>query len=894
MKSSLFLRLSRLWLLVVSVAAVVGVARAQDREDTPPEVVYYPQQGQLEGVLAYTKVYEFTVKSPANVPYGSSLPVTIVPEMISTDGTSATPPGVSDAVALSYVSIAPAQFICTGPDEVTTIVVTVSMPAHAVPGQYGYKFSALGYPEDPSLGLLNVGTFLNGTVTAAGTTGEAPVIAIDTPLHGSSYTYQPNAFPAELPFSFVASVRDGSPVITSASADFGPVGYPAALETVLSGLDTRNVTGTGTLTIPGPGQYTLTARAANIIDTATDASTITINVVGLPPTVAIDTPTEGQRYTYRQGDVPVIVPYQFTARSRSGVITELVAKVDGVVVPYQPVSVGQATETRVVQLMYTASGAGRHELEVFTKDAFGEAIATSHFFVDVVVPEPAIVITTPADGAEIRVPAGATTVSVPYTFLSTSDKGFFVDSVTATVTNVATQTLSPVSTGLGTPAATSTGVMTGLVPGTYVLTATATSVGITVQDSVSFTVLAAYPPPTVVITAPPAGSTYPLTKVNGVVTPAIIPLTFTGTSQASADGFVITSLSATLNGNPLTVTSNTLNQAVAHGAASMVVNAAGTYQIEVRAVDGVGTATATRTFTVTVLEPQAITGTVFFDVNANGVKDGADYGLAGVTAKLFNSAGVEVASQPTTATGTYSFPGQLPGAYSVKTTASAGFAATTPTTVAVTMGGQAATANPIGYTINMAALCGMRADGFTIGYWKNNVDKAISGKSKGAQVSAAAINAYTNAIGAFALTPFNGLTKQEATAIMGSTSSAPKDLLKKQLLGSEYNYQNGAYLNGNGTLTYALVYWGEYILANAGSYPSSYVIAVKDLFDAYNNTHGGALQNCSSPTPPPPPTGGDTDNDCDRDSDRDCDDDDRGGSKGSKGNKGGKGGDGRG
>jgi hypothetical protein len=66
-------------------------------------------------------------------------------------------------------------------------------------------------------------------------------------------------------------------------------------------------------------------------------------------------------------------------------------------------------------------------------------------------------------------------------------------------------------------------------------------------------------------------------------------------------------------------------------------------------------------------------------------------------------------------------------------------------------------------------------------------------------------------------------------------------LLAKQLLASEYNYQNAAYLNGNATLTYAFVYWGEWVLGNSSNLSSTYVIWAKDWFDAYNNTHGGAI-----------------------------------------------------
>jgi hypothetical protein len=159
----------------------------------------------------------------------------------------------------------------------------------------------------------------------------------------------------------------------------------------------------------------------------------------------------------------------------------------------------------------------------------------------------------------------------------------------------------------------------------------------------------------------------------------------------------------------------------------------------------------------------------------------------------------------------------------------------------VTVGTSNVCAPDIGLGLNLSAIRGMTANGFTIGYWKNNVDKAISGKSAGTQVSAATIKCYTTAIGDFALTKFDNLTMKQASAYMGSNSSKAQDLLAKQLVASEYNYQNGAYLNGNRTLTFLFMFWGEYVLQNYSSYSSTYVINAKDWFDAYNNTHGGAL-----------------------------------------------------
>ena len=75
-------------------------------------------------------------------------------------------------------------------------------------------------------------------------------------------------------------------------------------------------------------------------------------------------------------------------------------------------------------------------------------------------------------------------------------------------------------------------------------------------------------------------------------------------------------------------------------------------------------------------------GTVYADNNGNGVSDGGDTPLAGVTATLLNGTNVPITATATNASGQYSFTGLTPGVpYSVSFTTPAGYSATTPTTV---------------------------------------------------------------------------------------------------------------------------------------------------------------------------------------------------------------------
>lgn len=62
----------------------------------------------------------------------------------------------------------------------------------------------------------------------------------------------------------------------------------------------------------------------------------------------------------------------------------------------------------------------------------------------------------------------------------------------------------------------------------------------------------------------------------------------------------------------------------------------------------------------------SISGTVFLDQNNNGVQNGADTGITGVTIELLNGSNVVVATTTTDANGDYSFTNLTPGTYSVR------------------------------------------------------------------------------------------------------------------------------------------------------------------------------------------------------------------------------------
>ena len=114
-----------------------------------------------------------------------------------------------------------------------------------------------------------------------------------------------------------------------------------------------------------------------------------------------------------------------------------------------------------------------------------------------------------------------------------------------------------------------------------------------------------------------------------------------------------------------------------------------------------GTSTVTAGVTATTLDPNTgnntvsvtstgaaaqLTGTVYTDNNQNAVYDTGDTPIVGATVELVVGNRV-VATTLTSATGAYTFSGQPPGAYSVIVAPAPGYIADTPSTVAITLGG---------------------------------------------------------------------------------------------------------------------------------------------------------------------------------------------------------------
>jgi PKD repeat protein len=781
---------------------------------------YSPAVQVLQGSLPFTQNYDLSIVSPANYPLATSSTVTYAITV------NAKPAGVSDATALSYLTFSSPSLLFTNPLETKIVNVRLAVPTGAVAGAYGFQIVAVGWPA--GIVFDNVGASVNATTTNV-LPAAPPTVVIGTPADGAIISVAPGFFPIQVPFAFTATANAVDPIIILVTATINGQALPL---TSTVGLNTRSVSGGATLTISQPGTYSVVASATNAAGVASDTNQFTVSVTAAPPTVVINSPTPNSVYTYLTGSTATIVPFAFTANSNLGGIQTLTVKVDNDNATFIPFGLGTLQAYGLINLPYTTTGT--HTVSVTTTDNYGTATANSNFTVNVVTPTPTITINQPTAGATFTAAAGATTVNVPYTFVSTSNNGFFVDSVSASLDGNAVTIGS--TTGLGSATATSTGTLTSVAAGSHTLVVKGISAGIEVTTSTNFTVTAVTPPPTVVINTPAVGTAF--TTVSGA-TALSIPLTFTGTSTPTSG--VITQLTASLNGVNLSVSSTSLGQRVASGSATMTVSNAGTYTISVTAIDAYGTASTSRTFSVVVVQSRTIYGSAFFDVGADGNYDGEDFGLSGITVKLLDSTNQVIATEVTDSVGDYAFIGVAPGSYTVDANSDAGLKASTPSERMITISNADAGMPKFGFSLDFSALRTMSAGGYTIGYWKNNIDKAIRGTTSGTQVSMCALIAYTNSISSFALSLYDGLSLKTASSTMGYSGSTPSLLLSKQLLASEYNYQNGAYLNGNRRLTLLFLWWGEYVQANPRKYSSTYVLWTKDWFDAYNNSHGGIV-----------------------------------------------------
>ncbi len=787
----------------------------------PPPVIVFTQSPQA----TYTVLTGYTVTIPVAIKTTSTgTPTNPGPAYISTQ--SLTLDG--QPITLTSNTANGTAFLATGG-------ATLTVPAPTAGTTVTHTLAATG---TDAYGQITT------TQTTFDVTGNDPVITIAINpqiVANSPYTLPAGGGSLTIPFTFTGTITTGATVDTIV----GSLGSTAVTITSSTGLGTSSTaTGSGTMTISSPGTYTLTATDTNTksdISATTSVQFVVQASQALPPLTVTITQPPLPSYTLVKGACPLSIPITFVGKSNNGYtggyVSTMSATLDGKAVSLASVTgIGTPTSTATAKL--SVSTAGTHVLVVKDTDKYGQTATTSTTFV-VVIQNPVITVTinTPGNNSCFILPCSSSrcgstsSLKIPFTFTSNITAGATIDALSAMLNGCSVYVTS---TGLGTATAQGSGTLTVSQVGTYTLTAKGidNTAGISATSSVTFTVKKAGPP-TVQITQPTA-TTYSTSSCSALS----IPFLFKATSDCGG----VTSLSATLDGACVPVTSSGLGTLAATGSGTVSVSCAGTHKLTVTAKDGNGTACATFTFKVTVTPcvKYTVQGTVFFDINFNGLMDTDDYGLSGVKVTLMDSTGYGLATATTDASGNYAF--SIPaGSYLVHVAGVNGMSLTTLNDQAVKVTNSTEVAPKTGYGLKLSAIRSLCANGYTIGYWKNNLDKAISGKCNGVQVGGSTMKAYTTSMGNLSLEPFDGITPYGASATMSSNSSDPAALLAKQLVASEYNYLSGGYIGGDRALTYAFITYAESVLKRSTTYSSTYIIFVKDWCDAYNNSHGGKV-----------------------------------------------------
>jgi len=315
-----------------------------------------------------------------------------------------------------------------------------------------------------------------------------------------------------------------------------------------------------------------------------------------PPAVVLLTPADGDQFTYFPiSGVPVSVPVTFAATVGpfGAPISRMSATLNGVPVPVT--ATGLDTLSAAGSATLTLTAGGNYTLAVTAGSLNGNGIATADLTVNVTAPPPTITTSAPTPGASFSFTLGGAGAAVPVSFAATSQFGNIT-------TLAATLNGGPVSglnfSGVGAAlAATGSGLLTIATPGNYTLHLTAANeFGAATPVDVPFTVVGLASPPTVAIDTPADGATFtrnagdPATPVN---------VTF---HAATAFG-TLTTVSATLDGQPVAPTVGGLGTAALTGTVALSFTGGGAHAFVVTVSNGAAQATATTHFTVTETQP---------------------------------------------------------------------------------------------------------------------------------------------------------------------------------------------------------------------------------------------------------------------------------------------------
>jgi hypothetical protein len=265
----------------------------------------------------------------------------------------------------------------------------------------------------------------------------------------------------------------------------------------------------------------------------------------------------------------------------------------------------------------------------------------------------------------------------------------------------------------------------------------------------------------------------------------------------------------------------------------------------------------------TVATTYSVSGTVFMDADWSGANE-SEPGLSNVTVELHDSLGNVVASGLTSESGEYEFVGLPAGDYQLVVQPENAqedfnelltdyFVPTTDTEITLSALSEDSAGNDFGFAPDTTAILDdfdqddqdgngvvFEGNGKTIGFWKHQNKVADSGKGR-AQVDAVTLQGYIDAIEELLLPePFQFDDANEFMAahdVMAQRTSDAVELLKKQLLGTEFNDVSGRGLEAPyDELQDKIIALAEHLAANSDLFTREELLDVKDICDLINNS----------------------------------------------------------
>lgn len=369
-----------------------------------------------------------------------------------------------------------------------------------------------------------------------------------------------------------------------------------------------NPTGNGTW-FGTAGTYTVIAETTNNpsdlsndpsitpnSDSATDAVTFTIEAVYPNPTVSITSPIDGTSYQRIAGDLATMIDYTIAGGIIFGNIETVALTItsgSGDTVSYTSNVTGEGSAAIAVDGIISALGSDSYTIAVTVT---GDQGLTASDSVAVVVNE---ITTTPPtvggnlpNGSSYTFETGSAGSTVPVTFTAATDFGV-IDTLTGSLDTTPVTDISITLDGISTPLTTGTSELLISVPGSYTITATATTAYGLAVASTSFTVEESAKP-TVTILTPDDGLT-----VNRFESDPVSQIDFTYASSIAAG--TITQIDVTVNGSPFVTTTSGLGSAAVTGIGTLNSSATETFVIVVTATSDRGE-TAFDQITVNVIE----------------------------------------------------------------------------------------------------------------------------------------------------------------------------------------------------------------------------------------------------------------------------------------------------